>query len=132
MKKLAITALVGTLALAGCSTTDLVNERNLIVEGEAKTVKVVNIPSLKIELAPNKAVCEVMDSAGQMVTAECLQFRQTYQRNYNTFNGDIQGFTYEPGYRYVLDVRQEAVANTAAGVVEPVWYLNEVISKKAE
>ncbi len=132
MKKLAIAALVSTLALAGCSTTDLVNERNLIVEGEAKTVKVVNIPSLKIELSPNKAVCEVMDSSGQMITAECLQFRQTFQKNYNTFNGDIQGFTYEPGYRYVLDVRQEAVANTAAGVVEPVWYLNEVISKKAE
>lgn len=132
MKKLAMAALIGTFALVGCSTTDLVNERNLVVEGEAKTVKVVNIPNLKIELAPNKAVCEVVDSSGKTVTAECLQYRQTFQKNYNTFNGDIQGFTYESGYRYVLDVRQEAVANTEAGVVEPVWYLNEVISKNAE
>ncbi|MGI9339912.1 MAG: DUF4377 domain-containing protein [Psychrobacter sp.] len=44
----------------------------------------------------------------------------------------MQGFTYEPGYRYMLDVRQEAVADEAAGVVKPVWYLNEVISKNAE
>lgn len=132
MKKLAITALMTTFAVAGCSTTDLVDERNLIIEGEAKTVKVVNIPNLKVEIAPRKAVCEVKDSSGNMVAAECLQFRQTYQKNYNAFNGSIQGFTYETGYRYVLDVRQEAVANIEMGVVEPVWYLNEVISKTAE
>ena len=67
-----------------------------------------------------------------MIKSECLQFRQTHQKNFTSFNGDIQGFTYEPNYRYVLDVRQEAVANEAAGVVKPVWILNEVISKTAE
>ncbi len=132
MKKLAIAAFAATFALAGCATTDLVNERELVVEGQAQSVKVVNIPSLKVEIAPRKAICSVTNTAGEVVQAECLQFRQTFQRNYNVFNGDIQGFSYEPGYRYVLDVRQEAVADREAGVVRPVWYLNEVISKRAE
>ncbi len=132
MKKLAIAALMTTFALAGCSTMNLDDKRTMVVEGQVMDVKVVNIPSLKVELAPRKAVCDVQTATGEMIKAECLQFRQTFQRNYTTFNGDIQGFTYEPGYRYVLDVRQEAVADEAAGVVKPVWYLNEVISKTAE
>jgi hypothetical protein len=132
MKKLALTALMTTFALAGCSTMDLVDERAMVVDGQAQSVKVVNISSFKVEVAPRKAICEFVDANGSKIESECLQYRQTHQSNYNTLNGDIQGFTYEPNYRYVLDVRQEAIADTAAGVVKPVWYLNEVISKKAE
>ncbi|WP_350557905.1 DUF4377 domain-containing protein [Psychrobacter sp. CAL346-MNA-CIBAN-0220] len=132
MKKLALAALMSTFALAGCSTTDLVNERDMVVDGQAQSVKVVNISSFKVEIAPRKALCEFMDANGSKIESECLQYRQTYQKNYNTLNGNIQGFTYEPNYRYMLDVRQEAVADTEAGVVKPVWYLNEVISKTAE
>ncbi|WP_182406443.1 DUF4377 domain-containing protein [Psychrobacter sp. GP33] len=132
MKKLLLAALVATFTLAGCSTTDLVDERAMVVEGQAVTVKVINIPSLEVEIAPRKAICEMTDSAGMKVEAECLQYRQTYQRNFNTLTGNIQGFTYEPNFRYVLDVRQEAVADTTSGVVKPVWILNKIISKTAE
>lgn len=132
MKKLVLAALLATFAVSGCSTMNLKNDRNMIVEGQAQTVKVVNISSFKVEIAPRKAVCEYMASNGTKVESECIQYRQTFNKNYNTFNGSIQGFTYEPGYRYVLDLRQEAVADEAAGLVKPVWYLNEVISKTAE
>lgn len=132
MKKLVMAALATSLALAGCSTMNLDNERAMVVEGQAVNVKVVNIPSFKIEVAPRKAVCNVMDTAGNQIESECLQYRQVYQKNYNTLNGNIQGFTYEPNYRYVLDVRQQAVADTTSGMVKPAWSLNEVISKTAE
>lgn len=132
MKTLAIAALTASLALAGCASTQLDDQRTLVVEGQAMDVKVVNIPSMKVEIAPSKAVCDMTTATGQVIKSECLQFRQTHQKNFTSFNGDIQGFTYEPNYRYVLDVRQEAVANEAAGVVKPVWILNEVISKTAE
>ena len=132
MKKLAIATLATTFALAGCSTMNLADERAMVVEGQAVSVKVVNIPSFEVEIAPRKAICELVDTSGTMVETECLQYRQTYQKNYNTLNGNIQGFTYEPNFRYVLDVRQEAVADTNSGVVKPVWLLNKVISKKAE
>lgn len=132
MKKLAIAALATTLALAGCSTMKLDDNRTMVVEGQTQDVKVVNISSFKVELAPRKAVCDVMASNGTMIQSECLQYRQSFQKNFTTLNGDIQGFTYEPGYRYMLDLRQEAVANAEAGTIEPVWFLNEVISKNAE
>ena len=132
MKKLAIAALMTTFVLSGCSTMGMNDERTMVVEGEPVNVKVVNIPSFKIEIAPLKAVCELPTASGTMVESECLQYRQTYQKNYTPLNGDIQGFTYEPNYRYVLDVRQEAVMNEATQVVKPVWILNEVVSKTAE
>ena len=132
MKKLALAALATTFVLAGCSTMGLSDERAMVVEGEAVNVKVVNISSFDVEIAPRKAVCNVMASNGSMIESECLQYRQTYQKNYNTLNGNIQGFTYEPNYRYVLDVRQEAVADEASGKVKPVWILNELVSKTPE
>ena len=132
MKKLAIAALMTTFVLTGCSTMGMNDERTMVVEGEAMNVKVVNIPSFKIEIAPLKAVCELPDANGNKIESECLQYRQTYQKNYTPLNGNIQGFTYEPNYRYILDVRQEAVMNEATQVVKPVWILNEVVSKTAE
>ncbi len=132
MKKLALAALMATFVLSGCSTMAVDNERTMVVEGEAMNVKVVNIPSFKIEIAPLKAVCELQASNGTMVESECLQYRQTYQKNYTPLNGNIQGFTYEPNYRYILDVRQEVVMNELTNVAKPVWILNEVVSKTAE
>ncbi|MBH0096459.1 DUF4377 domain-containing protein [Psychrobacter sp. NZS113] len=130
MKKLALAALMTTFALSGCSTMD--NERTMVVEGQPMDVKVVNIPSFEVEVAPRKAVCDLTATDGSMVESQCLQYRQTYQKNYTTLNGNIQGFTYEPNYRYMLDIRQEAVTEEGSNVVQPVWILNEVISKTAE
>lgn len=62
MKKLAIAALASTFVLAGCSTMGLDNERDMVVEGQAVSVKVVNIPSFEVEIAPRKALCEMMDT----------------------------------------------------------------------
>ena len=132
MKKLAIAVLMTTFVLSGCSTMGMNDERTMVVEGEAMNVKVVNIPSFKIEIAPLKEICELPDANGNKIESECLQYRQTYQKNYTPLNGNIQGFTYEPNYRYILDVRQEAVMNEATQVVKPVWILNEVVSKTAE
>ena len=51
MKKLAIAALMTTFVLSGCSTMGMNDERTMVVEGEPVNVKVVNIPSFKIEIA---------------------------------------------------------------------------------
>ena len=132
MKKLAIAAVLASMSLAGCSSMGLDNQRALVVDGEPQVVKVVNIPSFQVEIDPRKAVCQVPATDGSVTESECLQYRQPFQKNFNTLHGNIHGFTYEPGYRYVLDVRQEAVADKVSGVVKPVWVLNEVVSKTAE
>lgn len=132
MKKLALAALMTTFALSGCSTMGIDNERTMVVEGQPMNVKVVNIPSFEVEVAPRKAVCDLTATDGTKIESECLQYRQAGQKNYTSLNGKIQGFTYEPNYRYMLDVRQEAVMVEGSDVVQPVWMLNEVISKTAE
>ncbi|WP_201555348.1 DUF4377 domain-containing protein, partial [Psychrobacter immobilis] len=99
MKKLALAALMTTFALSGCSTMGMDNERTMVVEGQPMNVKVINIPSFEVEIAPRKAVCDLTTANGTKVESECLQYRQTYQKNYTTLNGNIQGFTYEPNYR---------------------------------
>ncbi|HCT72912.1 MULTISPECIES: DUF4377 domain-containing protein [Psychrobacter] len=132
MKKLVLAAVMTAFALSGCSTMGMDNERTMVVDGKPMNVKVVNIPSFKIEVAPLKAVCELSTADGTKVESECLQYRQTYQKNYTPLNGNIQGFTYEPNYRYVLDVRQEVVVDKVSNMAKPVWILNEVVSKVAE
>ncbi|WP_201535327.1 DUF4377 domain-containing protein [Psychrobacter immobilis] len=132
MKKLVLAALMTTFTLSGCSMMSMDNERTMVVEGQPMNVKVVNIKSFDIEIAPRKAVCDLTASNGMKVESQCLQYRQSYQKNFTTLNGNIQGFTYEPNYRYMLDVRQEAVTAEGSNVVQPVWILNEVISKTAE
>ncbi|WP_201539202.1 DUF4377 domain-containing protein [Psychrobacter sp. 1044] len=132
MKKLVLAAVMTAFALSGCSTMGMDNERTMVVDGQPMNVKVVNIPSFKIEVAPLKAVCELSTAEGTKVEAECLQYRQTYQKNYTPLNGNIQGFTYEPNYRYVLDVRQEVMMDENTNMAKPVWILNEVVSKTAE
>ncbi len=132
MKYLFAATALASMTLMGCSTMQYDDERVLVVDGEPKVVEVVNIPNIKLEIDPKKAVCELPAADGTMVKSECLQYRQPFQTNFNTLSGDIQGFTFEPGYRYILDVRQEAVKDEASGVVKPVWILNEVVSKTSE
>lgn len=132
MKKLALAALMTTFALSGCSTMSMDNARTMVVEGQPMDVKVVNIPSFKVEVAPRKAVCDLTASDGTKIESQCIQYRQAGQRNYTSLSGNIQGFTYEPNFRYMLDVRQEAVMAEGSNVVQPVWLLNEVISKTPE
>ncbi|WP_230657724.1 DUF4377 domain-containing protein [Psychrobacter sp. I-STPA10] len=132
MKKLAIAAILTSMTLAGCSSMGLNDQRVLMVDGEPQIVKVVNIPSFQVEIAPRKAVCQVPTTDGGVTESECLQYRQPFQKNFNTLHSDIQGFTYQPGHRYLLDVRQETVTDKLKGVVKPVWVLNEVVTDTAE
>ena len=132
MKKIIALSSIIALTLTGCASTQLDNTRVKTVEGEVKAVKVVNIPSFDIEIAPRKATCQLTDTAGNAVASECLQYRRTHERNYNVLSGNIEGFTFEEGNRYVLNISQTAVNDEAAGEVVPVWKLNNIVSVTPE
>ena len=70
MKRLALAALMTTFALTGCSTMDMDNERTMVVEGQPMNVKVVNIPSFEVEIAPRKAVCDLTATDGTTVESQ--------------------------------------------------------------
>lgn len=132
MKKFVLMALAGSLVLAGCASTPLDDKRTMVVEGKKMEVQVQNIRSFEVEIAPRKAVCQIADITGKPVESECLQYRRTYERNFNTLAGGIEGFEYETGHRYVLDVKQTALLNEVTGEVVPVWSLNKIVSKTVE
>lgn len=131
MKRLFASAFIAGFALVGCAT--VTDQDGRIITADAQThprvIKVINIPSIKIEVHPEKAMCELPLTNGTVVVTECLQYRQPFQKNFNILAGGIEGFDFEPGYRYLLDIRQQAVPDETTGDVKPVWILNNVVSK---
>ena len=128
MNKLALTLLAVTgLALSACQTSqDMAKNKAAIVkDGEIKAVKVKPIASFLIEISPRKAVCDSING-GQI---ECLQYRNRYENNFNPLKTDIEGFSFEAGYSYILDVRQEVMQNPESGQYQTKWVLNQIISK---
>lgn len=130
--KVVLAGLALALALTGCASKNVDNTKVMTLEGETVAVKLKNISSFQVEIAPRKAVCQIKDSAGNPFDSECLQYRRTTDRNFNNLGGDIKGFEYQDGYRYVLDVKQEASLDKETNQMVPVWSLNKVVSKTAE
>jgi hypothetical protein len=132
MKKVMLSVLaMSVLGLAACQSTPQAPELQKTAEipknGEVKEVAVKPIESFTIELSPRKAVCDSVNG-GQI---ECLQYKVKHQKTFNPLKTPIEGFTFEEGNAYILDVKQEVVANPAAGQLETKWILNKIIKKTA-
>ncbi len=130
MKKFVLGALaISSLALVACQSNpaDVQKTAEIAKDGVVKEVKVKPINSFLIEISPRKALCDSVNG-GQV---ECLQYRNRYQSNFNPLKTDIEGFSYETGFSYILDVKQEVIQNEAAGKLETKWVLNRIVSKTA-
>lgn len=62
-------------------------------------------------------------------TRECLQVRNAESEPWRNFFGTIQGFTYEPAYRYELRVEVVPATRPAADAPSVRYRLREVVSK---
>jgi hypothetical protein len=60
---------------------------------------------------------------------ECLQVREQSDASWKLFYGDIEGFAYEPGFRYVLQVAERPVPNPPADGSSLAYRLLRVISR---
>lgn len=127
LKKLALATIAASaMALTACQTNhDVGNKAPIVKDGEVKAVKVKPISSFLIEISPRKALCDSING-GQI---ECLQYRNRYENNFNPLKTNIEGFNFEPGYAYILDVRQDVMQNPTSGQLETKWVLNQIISK---
>ncbi|MCE2593287.1 DUF4377 domain-containing protein [Motilimonas cestriensis] len=59
----------------------------------------------------------------------CLQVKTPEAQQWQLFYQDINGFTYEPGFHYQLQVKKEAVNNPAADASSVKYSLIKIISK---
>ncbi len=121
---------VATLGLVACQGTpqNAANTQQatpVITDGNAVAVNIQPINSFMVEVSPRQAVCNSASNA----QAGCLQYRTRYQNNFNPLSKPIEGFKYQAGYAYLLDVKQEVVKNSAGGKPESSWVLNRIISR---
>lgn len=62
---------------------------------------------------------------------QCMMVKENPDDEYQFFYSEIEGFTFEPGYTYVVRVRVEPVANAPADVSNLKYTLIEVVSQEA-
>ncbi|WP_415327687.1 DUF4377 domain-containing protein [Chryseobacterium sp. MMS23-Vi53] len=60
---------------------------------------------------------------------KCLQIKENASGNWTNFYSNIEGFTYEPGYEYVLKVKTEKIANPPADGSSIKYTLVKQVSK---
>jgi hypothetical protein len=122
---------VATMGLTACQTTPQqtasapVTSVPPAAETQSTAINIQPISSFMVEVSPRQAVCNSANPA----QADCLQYRTRYQNNFNPLSKPIEGFKYQPGYAYLLDVKQEVVKNAVGGKLETSWVLNRVISR---
>lgn len=59
----------------------------------------------------------------------CMLVKEGDGENWNLFYSQIEGFSYEPGYEYVLQVRKEKIDNPPADGSSIRYRLVKVVSK---
>jgi hypothetical protein len=64
--------------------------------------------------------------AGRM---KCLQVKENASESWTNFYSNIEGFTYEPGYEYVLQVKTEKIDNPPADASSIKYTLIKQVSK---
>lgn len=65
-----------------------------------------------------------------MVPMKCLLVKRTAQADWEFFYSNIDGFVYEPGYEYVLEVKIEEIEHPAADQSSLRYILVKEISKE--
>ena len=77
-----------------------------------------------LEVAPNRVPC-----VGEGVQ-ECLLVREPSDREFRYFYETIEGFTHEPGYRYVLRVERREVRNPPVDASNVAYRLVRMLSRQ--
>ncbi len=93
-------------AAAGCSSATGLTEREFSLEVSEQRVPCIGV-------GPQ----------------ECLQVRESSDVAWQLFYDNIEGFTYEPGFRYVLRVAERRVPNPPADSSSLAYRLLHVVSK---
>lgn len=64
-----------------------------------------------------------------LVPTKCLLVKFDGQQSWTNFYGTIEGFNYELGYEYVIEVREENIPNPPMDGGSVAYFLQKEISK---
>lgn len=79
---------------------------------------------ITLEIAPNRVPC-----TGEGIM-ECFLVREPPSDEWTYFYAPIEGFTFEPGYRYVLRVERREVRNPPADGSSRAYRLVRIVSRE--
>lgn len=88
-------------------------------------------------VAPARAATRTLEVDSRLVECagvgpqQCMRVRDVGQSDWQTFHGQIEGFTFEPGYRYRLQVEEVPVENPPADGSSIRTVLVEMVRKLA-
>ncbi|MBR8209832.1 DUF4377 domain-containing protein [Burkholderia cenocepacia] len=110
--------IAGGMLVAGCQTDAAATAPNATRAADAKPV------TKTVYVAPQSARCT------GVAPMECLQVRSSPSEPWSLWYAGIEGFAYQPGYLYTLEVDEYRVAQPPADGSSIRWVLKRVVERR--
>ncbi|WP_321856579.1 DUF4377 domain-containing protein [Burkholderia cenocepacia] len=114
---LGATVIAGGMLVAGCQTDAAATAPNAARPADGKPV------TKTVYVAPQSARCT------GVAPMECLQVRSSPSEPWSLWYAGIEGFAYQPGYLYTLEVDEYRVAQPPADGSSIRWVLKRVVER---
>ncbi|WP_175779591.1 DUF4377 domain-containing protein [Burkholderia cenocepacia] len=110
--------IASSMLVAGCQTDAAATASNAARPADAKPV------TKTVYVAPQSARCT------GVAPMECLQVRSSPGEPWSLWYAGIEGFAYQPGYLYTLEVDEYRVAQPPADGSSIRWVLKRVVERR--
>ncbi|MDF3080320.1 DUF4377 domain-containing protein [Burkholderia sola] len=110
--------IAGSMLVAGCQTDAAATAPSAARPADGKPV------TKTVYVAPQSARCT------GVAPMECLQVRGSSSEPWSLWYAGIEGFAYQPGYLYTLEVDEYRVARPPADGSSIRWVLKRVVERR--
>ncbi|KML47099.1 hypothetical protein VL15_33295 [Burkholderia cepacia] len=110
--------IAGSTLLAGCQTNAAVTASNAARPADGRPV------TRTVYVAPQSARCT------GVAPMECLQVRSSPSEPWSLWYAGIEGFAYQPGYLYTLEIDEYPVVQPPADGSSIRWVLKRVVERR--
>lgn len=110
--------IAGAMLLAGCQTDAAATASNAARPADGRPV------TKTVYVAPQSARCT------GVAPMECLQVRSSPGEPWSLWYAGIEGFAYQPGYLYTLEIDEYRVAQPPADGSSIRWVLKRVVERR--
>ena len=110
--------IAGSMLVAGCQTDAAATAPNATRPADGTPV------TQTVSVAPQSARCQ------GVAPRECLQVRSSPSEPWSLWYAGIEGFAYQPGYLYTLEVDEYRVAQPPADGSSIRWVLKRVVERR--
>lgn len=110
--------IAGSTLLAGCQTGAAASDARAARPADGRPV------TRTVYVAPQAVRCT------GVAPMDCLQVRSSPAEPWSLWYAGIEGFAYQPGYQYVLEVDEYRVAQPPADGSSIRWVLKRVVERR--